>query len=63
MWLEVLVERVGAARLTSVNDAWAESWITRIEREQHLGPATIRHHVGLARGNDIAPFSAVRAGL
>jgi integrase len=61
-WLGVLFERIGATRLTAVDYAWAESWIARMKREQHLAPTTIRHHVGaLARCFDFAARRGIAA--
>jgi integrase len=60
--LNVIVGRIGATRLTSIDYRWAESWIARMKREQHLAPATIRHHVGaLARCFDWAERRGVAA--
>jgi integrase len=57
--LPVIAGRAGKAPLSSVNYAWAESWVSSMKRERVLSPSTIRHHTGaLARACDWA----LRAG-
>lgn len=61
-WLAISVRRLGEERLRSVSYEWAEQWVTRMKREQHLSPTTIRHHVGaLARCFDWAERKGVSA--
>jgi integrase len=54
-WLGVIMDRLGTTKLSAIDYAWVESWITKMKREQGLVPTTIRHYVGaLARGIDWA---------
>jgi integrase len=48
--LAVVISRIGATRLSTINYDWAELWVTGLKRERNLSPSTIRHQVGaLAR--------------
>jgi integrase len=48
--LAVVVSRVGATRVRSIDYQWGENWVTAMKIDQNLSPVTIRHHVGtLAR--------------
>ena len=61
--LAVVVSRIGATRLSTINYAWAEAWVMGLKRERNLSPSTIRHQVGaLARCFDWGARRAV-AGL
>lgn len=43
--LEVLLEELGSTRLSAVTYRWAEAWVTRLKRERHLAPGSIRKRV------------------
>ena len=61
--LAVVVSRIGATRLSTINYEWAENWVKGLKRERNLSPSTIRHQVGaLARCFDWGARRAV-AGL
>nr|MBL8455331.1 tyrosine-type recombinase/integrase [Zoogloeaceae bacterium] len=44
--LDVLDERNGVVRLSSIDYAWAESWVRQMKTESFLKPTTIKHYVG-----------------
>jgi integrase len=35
-----------SVRLTIVDYSWVEGWVSRMKREEHLAPGTIRHYAG-----------------
>ncbi|HUD42005.1 MAG TPA: site-specific integrase [Dokdonella sp.] len=67
--LNIVVARLPSTlELKALTFAWAQSWITRMKREDNLSPVTIRHHVGalarcldwLAASGDV-PFNPLRS--
>lgn len=47
--LEVICQRHGAVRLSSISSQWVVSWIQDMKRIRIMAPSTIRHHVGALR--------------
>ena len=48
--LDLIIVRRGADRISAIDYAWAERWVSEMKRMHSLAPSTIRHHVGaLAR--------------
>lgn len=51
--LSVVVRTKGKTRLSSIDAAWVDEWITTMKQVDHLAPSTIRSRVGaLARCTD-----------